>query len=336
MLTFRVPEPSARTVLKQVTGALCCLALLAGCDNSSLPLDTPVDWWHQLQGGAIAQDRPPPPGVADPYPNLARVPPRPAPTDPATRRALLAQLATQRDRIKQDTAEQPIVWPVPGSLSPPRPVQPQPAAAQASRATAQAGTAPNSPTAAPRQPQPEPAEDTEGMRTTFEAATAPASPAAPPAVPADRNPPAAFTAPPRRPAAPTPPPPADGAIPALPTGAPPLPNLAGIPPAVNAPAAPRPRPSASFAFAPGSAALPLGAEAALKALAGRRANAAVQVTAGGDAASAAPAAQAAALPLALRRVRAISAALVAAGVPQAALRTDAAAPGRGGSAGLVE
>ena len=66
--------------------------------DSKLPFDTPIDWWHQLQGGAIAEERPPPPGVGDPYPNLAEIPKRPTPPDAPTRVALTARLAGERDR----------------------------------------------------------------------------------------------------------------------------------------------------------------------------------------------------------------------------------------------
>jgi hypothetical protein len=98
----------------------------------------------------------------------------------------------------------------------------------------------------------------------------------------------------------------------------------------------RAAPSARFSFPPGSSALSAGAEAALRALSARRGNAPVAVTAGGDARSAALAAQQAALPLALRRTGAITAALVAAGVPASAIRAEAVAPGREASARLVE
>ena len=57
--------------------------------DSKLTLDQPMDWWHQLQGGSIASERPPPPGITDPYPNLARVPAKPVPTDAATRAGLV-------------------------------------------------------------------------------------------------------------------------------------------------------------------------------------------------------------------------------------------------------
>jgi len=39
---------------------------LAGC--SSFPSSmNPVSWWHDLQGGKIAEERPPPPGADQPY-----------------------------------------------------------------------------------------------------------------------------------------------------------------------------------------------------------------------------------------------------------------------------
>src|SRR3954454_3169716 len=126
MRTCRSAERSGRRIGGQVALLGCCL-LLGACEtigeayDSKLTLEQPVDWWHQLQGGAIAEQRPPPPGVTDPYPNLGQVPPRPTPTDPATRRALLARLATERDKTQQTAAQEPIVWPVPDIPRPPPP-----------------------------------------------------------------------------------------------------------------------------------------------------------------------------------------------------------------------
>ncbi len=348
MWTFRGPESRRRTGSRQVAAVLACLLCLAGCESvgntisdaydSKLPLDQPEDWWHQLQGGMIAQQRPPPPGATDPYPNLDLVPPRPTPTDAVTRHRLLAQLAAQRDLARQTVAQQPIVWPVPGAPTPPQPAQAQPATPQpAAAAPAPAAGAKPAPAAAPAAtPNPAaPPADT-GMTATFAAADAPAKPVAPPPTPApDPSPPAAFTAPPPRLAS-APPVPV-GAIPTLPTAAPPLPELPGIPAATTAPATPRPLPSASFVFARGSDVLPPAAETALRHLVSMRAGAAtIAVSAGGEAVSASPDAQAAALPLALRRVGAITATLIAAGVPPAALRSNAAALGRDGSARLVD
>jgi hypothetical protein len=49
--------------------------LLAGCSGS-------IGLYHRIQGGAIAQDRQPPPGSDLPYPNLASVPAAPAAQPP--------------------------------------------------------------------------------------------------------------------------------------------------------------------------------------------------------------------------------------------------------------
>ena len=95
--------------------ALLAILLLAGCGpverlyDSKLSLDTPIDWWHGLQGGRIAAVRPPPPGVADPYPSLSAVPERPVLPDAATRRALAARLIAERDRTRRDGERDPIV-----------------------------------------------------------------------------------------------------------------------------------------------------------------------------------------------------------------------------------
>ncbi|MDQ2802201.1 MAG: hypothetical protein M3Y41_05760, partial [Pseudomonadota bacterium] len=83
-------ELSRRPRLRQGHAALGCIALraglasalllLAGCGgvermyDSQLTTATPVDWWHQLEGGTIAEQRPPPPGLGQPYPNLDQVP----------------------------------------------------------------------------------------------------------------------------------------------------------------------------------------------------------------------------------------------------------------------
>jgi outer membrane protein OmpA-like peptidoglycan-associated protein len=79
----------------------------------------------------------------------------------------------------------------------------------------------------------------------------------------------------------------------------------------------------------------MDAQNALRRLATRRGAAAVVVTGYGEAALDEPAAQQAALPLALSRARAIAAVLAASGVPGTSMRVDAQAEGRGGAARLV-
>lgn len=282
--------------------------------DSKLTLDTPIGWWHDLQGGKIAEVRPPPPGVDDPYPNLSQVPPPPTSTDPATRRALAARLVAERDRTRQEAMQDPLVLPAPvAPAAPPVAAVPRPAAPPpdpgASLAVLDAATAP--PPARPPSPLPAVAPPA----STPPIAVAPAPPGEPqPGKPAVES----------------------GPIPDLPSDAPPLPRLGGIPASVNAPPVPRLPPGVSVAFRPGSAALPAGADAALRELAGRRAGAAVAVAAGGDAAGPGAAAQARALPLAWRRAQSMQETLVAAGVPAGSLRVNAAALGRGGEAHLLQ
>ena len=55
--------------------SVCLVLFLGGCSG-------PVGLYHAMEGGAIAQKRQPPPGLNLPYPNLADVPPAPAPTPP--------------------------------------------------------------------------------------------------------------------------------------------------------------------------------------------------------------------------------------------------------------
>lgn len=324
--------------------ALLCVLLLAGCgtvqrlNDSKLTLETPIDWWHDLQGGRIARDRPPPPGATDPYPNLSSVPARPTPTDVITRRALTEQLAAERDRTQRAATRDPIVAAgAPAAVAAAKAAA-APKAAPAATATgpapagavpagtAPAGTAPiGAPPAgvAPVGAASVAALDDEPSKAVLDAATAPPAPAA------RRN---ARTDPAASPGAA---PPASGPLPDLPTGAPPIPQLPGLPATTFAPAAPPPLPQAVIAFARGSAELPDSADPALRALAARLAGGGMVVQAGGDADGAGPDRQAAALPLGLARARAIQRALVAAGVPLAAIRIEAAGLGRTGSARLL-
>lgn len=303
-------ERSHRAGWRQAAVALGGLVLLAGCQSvenlydSKLTLDHPVDWWHQLQGGPVAADRPPPPGITDPYPNFAKIPPRPAPVDFASKRALVARLTTERERTTRLNLQDPIVFSSPNAA--PKPAAPKPA--------------------------PPPPPDADTSRLSLDAASATPS-AAPPTVPApaiDPNPPLALAVVQGSEA-----PVVSGPIPAVPQAPPPLPQLAGLPTSNPAPVYTRAIPTARFSFARGSSALSQEAQAALRALADRRAGAAIAVVAGGEARSASLASQREALPLALRRTGAITAALVAAGVPAADIRAEATAQGRDATARLL-
>ncbi len=309
-------SPARFTLLLVTILTPSCTKIVQPSD-SKLTLDTPIGWWHDLQGGKIAEVRPSPPGVGDPYPNLGQVPARPVMTDAATRRALAARLASERDRTQREATQDSLVLPA-------------------------AAVAPAKPAVSAAPPPAAPPPDPAASVAVLDAATAPAAPPtpAPPAAPA-----APTIPPPSAPQAAGPPvesgpkpvpAPVSGPLPELSASEPPLPQFGGVPASASAPAVPREPPGVLIAFRPGSAALPATADAALRELVGRRAGAAVAVTAGGDAPGQGFESQARALPLALRRAQAIQAALVAAGVPAAALRVDAAAVGRGGAARLLQ
>ncbi len=62
---------------------------LVACSD---PLSAPVDLFHDLQGGEIALQRPPPPGAGQPYPKLGTVPAKPVLPATEYRNGLAAQL----------------------------------------------------------------------------------------------------------------------------------------------------------------------------------------------------------------------------------------------------
>lgn len=333
-----------RPVLLLVAALTTACSAVERASDSKLTLETPIGWWHDLQGGKIAELRPPPPGVFDPYPNLGQVPAAPVMTDAATRHALAVRLAAERDRTRQQATQDPLVLPA-ASIAPN--IAPS-IAREPGGAAKPAGAPSQNPLPAAAAPPPDPGASVAVM----DAATAPAPEAAPSTTPAlptiSAVPPAPIApaatgqpvarSPQAKAPAETPLQSADepGPLPDVPTAEPALPRLGGLPASVNLPAVPRVPPPVAIAFRPRSATLPTTADAALRELAGRRAGAEIAVSAGGDAPGSGFEAQARALPLALRRAQAIQASLVAAGVPAAAVHIDAAAMGRGGIARLLQ
>lgn len=330
--------------------------LLSGC--SSLPGSmNPASWWHDLEGGKIAEERPPPPGADEPYPNLASVPPKPAAPD----RAALAKIADAliADRTNaQHVAAAPIADPSSPSASPelfgrgsvPPPGPPPPPGSQQASATMPAAEAPPAPASPPAQGQtgqPTGAGTTAPPPAKAPVANVQSTPLAPPG--ATAQPPAvAAAAPPALPAAPPPPPNLPG-VPSAPSAARSTAPAAPTPPAAPAPPAPTqaaatpppasaagPANEVSVTFVSGSADLPSADADTLKQLATRRGAGVIAVTGFGDAASDDPDAQSAALALGLSRAKAMAAALASAGVPASAMQLDAAAVGRGGTARLIQ
>lgn len=306
--------------LSRGTASLAAALLLAGC--GARPEINPVQWWHGLQGGAMAQQRPPPPNADAPYPNLGSVPPKPEMPDPVARQRIASALAVDRANAQYEAKLAPLPN-VPHAQNPPgllgAPSTPTPPDENAASASLEAANAPPAPPAPPTGPAKKPAA---------------AKPAAAPQAGAPAALPSATPEPPVIPAAPPPPPHLAGF---------PLPATTPTPPPVAPPAPPKPPPPIGAAgtplpigFAANSAVLSLPDEQALKSLANRRGSHQVEVVGFGDVTDATPQVQAEGVDLALARARAIVAALNATGVPASAIRMSAQADGRGGLARLVD
>lgn len=327
------------TALGQPMPPVLFLLLLAGC--GSIPESVnPVDWWHDLQGGKIAEQRPPPPGAIDPYPNLATVPVRPAFTDVATRNRMTEGLVADRAHAQYEQAQAPLPDPstpgvapglpgakTPSSASPSPAADTLPPAASASLAAASAPPVSAPPASAP------PVRAASNPASTGTAAPGLASPVGP-AGTGVLLPPTVRTE--TTPGGPPPP---------LPQAPPPRPNLPGYPAGAGAPVAvdrlPAAAPAGSpgevaVAFTRGSARLDPTGTATLRGLAGRRGAAVIVVVGHGDGVSPTPEAQFAALVLALARAQAMVAVLTEGGAPPTALVVDAQVAGRGAAARLLD
>lgn len=324
------------------------LALLASC--SSLPSsDNPAEWWHGLEGGVIAEQRPPPPGADQAYPNLASVPPRPPPPDRQRMGQISAALTEARASAQYAASAMPIAPPQAGAAPAPPGATAQPPPPPAIASTPPASrTAQRPAPAAGQAAAPPPAET--GASASLAAATAP------PAPPTPQPAPAAAGA--SESTALAPPPGAEAAgqaaqetgLPPLPTAPPEPPRVPGAPgPTLPAPppVAPTPAPGpaapahlvgepVAVAFAARSAVLPAISADALRQFAKKRGTATIEVTGFGETASSDPLAQSAALGLGLNRAQAMAATLARAGVPAASIRIAATAAGRGGLARLIQ
>ncbi|WP_158801066.1 MULTISPECIES: OmpA family protein [unclassified Acidisoma] len=345
------------------------LLLLSGCDRVPPPIN-PVSWWHGLEGGEIAANRPPPPGDKQPYPMLAAAPTRPAGMPDWEWKKLTETLAEQRSAAQGYAAANPVstlppatrpaaIAQVPAittgaplrssddfaALSPPpAPAAGAPAAGNA--AASSAGSSASDPLAAMNFDAATPSRKTKAPRTT-------ALPAAGAAAPASSG----FFAPTNEPSIPgalSPAAQADEAmLPALPGSLPMAPSVPGfgIPqtPRVFVAAVPPPQPApyvpppplpkvapVMVGFAPGSAIITVPMDNALKALAHQRKTAHIEATGYGGAKTDAIGVQAAAMPLAIERARAITVRLLASGVKRDQIRTEARATGTGGLARLID
>ncbi len=302
--------------IRRVAGGLPLLALLAGCAHRD-PVDTPVAWWHQLEGGAIAQQRPPPPGVDDPYPAIGTTPAAaPKVASAELRHSVTEQLIEQRNLSVRLDAHDPLPPPaaVPAKAAMPKPVQ---SSANQSSATLDAADAPPAPAARTAAGAVVPAAAGGGdggdlALPTVASSTDPGAPVVLPAIPD----------------APPPPPPG-------------LPGIAMPPPPSYVPPV-RPHytlaqgPGELLQFAAGSDVLGSGQSGALHQIATHRGAGSIFVHGYGEASSDLPQDQAQALTLAALRARSVADALEKDGVPASAIRIRADAFGRGARAGLVD
>ncbi len=295
---------------KKLCVALLACAPLLGCSD---PMGKPMDLFHDLEGGEIAAQRPPPPGAGMPYPHVGLVPAKPVMADPAYRKALQNELSSERDDKELMAADMPMekLPPAPPKIAPPPAAAPAPVAAAG-------GPAPATP----------PAPDADNSAN----ATIPAAEPTPPAASATPAPPAPL--------------PQDAALqivgdpidtpglPLVPDAPPPPATFEGVP----AQPAPTPRvfpvhlaPPAGTPvfFAQGSDKLPPSQTATLKDIVARRRKQTILVTGEGEADSDTPGGQETAIDLALHRAKSVADALAAMHVPQSAMRIAARPFGRG-------
>jgi outer membrane protein OmpA-like peptidoglycan-associated protein len=281
--------------------------ILAGCGD---PLRQPVDLFHNLEGGQIAAQRPPPPGAGLPYPKLGSVPTqKPVMPDKAYRSSLEAQLETERDRTERIAADTPIVV-LPEAPAAASPAATPPAGETVANATMAAADA--SPAAAAT-PTPKPVASPSAPGTVSQVQVPPASaqlqivgtpdaPAGLPDIPAAPPAPATFEG----------------------VAAEPAPTVRII-----AVSTLTPPPGTAVYFTHGSVALPPSQIQVVKDVAARRGKQSIDIIGQGDADSDTPDGQEAAIALALKRADAVAKALQALHVPQSALRLGADPFGRG-------
>lgn len=130
---FRQTHPF-RSGLLVATGMLC----LTGCSHKD-PVDRTLEWMQHMRGGVIASQRPPPPGIYDPYPHVGLTPTKaPDLPSPQARTMITQQLIRDRNLMYRTVAAN-------GSLTPAFPPPPASAAPAAPKAPAGSATAPQPP-----------------------------------------------------------------------------------------------------------------------------------------------------------------------------------------------
>ena len=306
----RVQGPYARSLVPALG------LLLSGC--STLSSINPINWWHELEGGKIAEQRPPPPGANDPDPSLSGVPARPAPPDRDAMKRLTQGLIADRENARYTAAAAPLPDPSSPGASPGlfgTGTLPPPGRSASTATPAPAGVASASLQAAsaPVEPAPPASAPVKPVRSAPLAA-----PEVPATIPATELPPVPTEPPPRPAAAPPPVPPKVAAVPIAP---------APVPAGNDA---------VALSFDPGSAVLTALTAEAVKQAAATRKGRTIAVIGYGDGVASDPSAQATALRLAIARARTVADALKIAGVPAEAVQIGGEAAGRGVSLRLLQ
>jgi outer membrane protein OmpA-like peptidoglycan-associated protein len=274
---------------------------LAACAHN--PLDTPVNWWHQLEGGQIAVNRPPPPGADQPYPYLGTMPKKPQVPSASFRETVQTRLTEQRDDTERLAARTPIVLPAPTAPPPPPKASSLPST-ETANASLPGAEAPPVKTA----PAPSSA-DGPAADTSVTIAGTPLGRDEGPPIPDAPPPPPTFEGVPAEPA-PRPPPPLPAHTPL---------KLAGD----------------TVLFAPGDATLDPSQTETLKDVAERRAHGQIAIEGHGETKADSPGAQADALSLGLKRAQAIATKLATLNVPKDKIQLSATAFGRDASVRLI-
>lgn len=287
---------------------------LAGCGAGQDPVGTPVSWWHGLEGGVIAEQRPPPPGVDDPYPHVGTTPARPTVPSKDVRDGLTASLAAQRTVTHRLDADQPVAVPVAAAV-PAKAAAPPPASATIEAAGDAPAPVPGTP--APPAPPPRPLPTPEQQEANQPVLAMPPAPGAVTVA-------------------------ASGPLPEMPAAPPPSPAVGGFVIPVTAVARLTPdyvseaAHAANLDYLPGSDELLPKSRAVLDHVAVGSGGRPVSVTGFGEARSDQPADQEAALHLALARATAAAAELHRFGVAEARIKIAASPFGRGGDVTVVQ
>ena len=111
----RVKIPT-QAVLRGSAMLLAVSSLLVGCSSTSSM--NPVNWWHRQEGGKIAEQRPPPPGADQPFPNMATVPAKPETPDAEALKKLTASLVADRTNAQHAAQSAPLADPSSPTASP--------------------------------------------------------------------------------------------------------------------------------------------------------------------------------------------------------------------------